>query len=523
MADDGFTSWPSSWNQYLYPEDIASDPGFLGSSSNLPAADESTFTEELTSPLDFLYSGNDLRGSGGDHSTSKAPDIFLPDFRYSPENLQHAADISPDLYTGDPHNVFASPLDIAQGGNDLQTLRGESSTSMAPHTAVAEMDPSLGEFKSDGNAPFAFNDGLLPETLMFPSSFLHGGNDLQTSQSGYSTSMAPLGLSPEPSLPPKNYQYYENVPLAFNDGFLPDKIVSPSSFLHSGSDLQTSRGGGSTSMAPCGMVPELSLSTEESQYDVNVPLVLNDGFPPESFTSPMDFSYSDKAPQVSKGKSSSCIPSQMLFNSLNVAPERFQHNGNILPAFDKVLGPEAFEFGAEYLQSDVSFQGFGNKNSTSVTNQQDQVPPSRTSTAPLNFSYSGSNLQTLNDEGYSSKSFYQDEISPPQAVAFQNNSLDSGNEWQTTGNIFPAPTPVQQDHLLGHALKCIFSGNDFQSLIGVVKRWPSASFLDIRPTIVNSTSMCSFAALLITVSLSNVSVITQSCPVDFHSDTFHSY
>ncbi|MCJ1431213.1 hypothetical protein MMC27_000564 [Xylographa pallens] len=529
MVGEGFNPRPPSWDQGFRPENVVLSLELLDNGNNLQAMDEDIQTEDSTSPVNFLHRGNNLQALGSETSNHTTPHGLLPELWYTPEELQYTAHILPDSSTDIPHDAFTTLLDCAHGGSELQDLRGKSYTSMAPDTLMPELDSSPEEVQYNHEVPSGFNSGLPHDpfvtspdtphndsdlTFMDSSDFIYSSSDLHT----FKSSKRNLCSSPrqlqscgndlqafDNSLPPEalvspfnvfqcqNYQQnskgessipnlyacYKEVKgcrndLSTFDNSLPPKaLVSPFNVFQCQNFLQNSKGESSTS--------NLCASHQEFEDCSDVLPAFDNSFPSETFVDPFDFFHYENDLQTSKGESSTSMASHTHSSNLSDSPGELQSSGSNPSVSNNGIRPNAFEFGPDFLRSNVSFRGFGNETSSTAFARQDQIIPYQPSASHLKSPYSGHNFQARDDEIYSSGPFHHGQTLPRQTNEFHTISLDSDDEWQTMGNITSTPAPVLQDHFFGHALTCIFSGNDFRSLIRVAESWPSASFLDISP------------------------------------------
>ncbi|MCJ1384086.1 hypothetical protein MMC17_007202 [Xylographa soralifera] len=444
MVGEGSNPRPSSWDQGRRPENDFFPLELLSSDNSVQVTDENMLTEDFTSAFNFLHSGNNLQTSEGETSNHTTPHDLPPELWYTPEELQYIANITSDSYIDDPHYAFAPTLDFTHSGNDLRALGGESYTSMAPYTLIPELNFSPEEFQYNHKVPSAFNNGLPHNAFIASPDFPHNGSDLT--------------------------------------------MMDLSDFSYSGSDPHTCKSSTSNLYVPPGQLQSCG----------DVPPDFDNSLPPEAFVSPFDFFHCETNPQTSKSGSSTSM-THTLSSSSYISPEELRNSGSDRLGFNSGLRSNAFEFGPDFLQSKVSFRGFGNENSSTAFARQDQIFSSELSASHLNHPYSGHNVQIQNDEINSPDPLHRRQTLPQHAKDQNTDSLDSGNEWRTKSNMTFAPRPILQDHLLGYAVKCIFSGSNFQSFIRVVKSWPSASFLDISPKYVSSTSMSSFVALPMTL------------------------
>ncbi|MCJ1415318.1 hypothetical protein MMC32_001650 [Xylographa parallela] len=490
MVGECFNLRPPSWNQGLCTENIILPLKCLNNGNNLPAAEENIQTADFTSPL---YSGNNLQASEGEISSHTAPHGLLSRLWYTPEELHYNANIFPESSTDFPHNALASTLDFAHGGNGFQDLRGESYTSIAPHTLVPELYSSPEEVQHDHEVPSAFNSSVphdafvtspdtphndSDQTFMNSSDFSYSGSDPHT----FKRSKRNLSFSSG------QRQGYSNDPQAFDNSLPPEALVSPFDVRRCRDYLQNSDGHRSAS--------DLYAYYKGLDGCREVMPAFDNRLPADALVSPLNVFQSQTYLQTSKGKSSTSMAPHTLSFHPSDSPEETQNSGSNPTVSNNGLRPNAFELGPDSLQSNVSFRGFGNDSPYTLFDRQGQVNPSEPSASHLNSPYSGHNLQTKDDAIYSSGPFHHGRSLPQQTNEFHTSTLDSDDGWQTGSNMTSTP-PL---HFYGHALTCIFSGNDFRSLIRVAESWPSASFLDISPKNGTSSSKPPPIALPITLS-----------------------
>ena len=455
MAGEGVNRLPS-WDQDLHSSDSFSPVELQGIATSLRTIDENMLVDEFARLFEFLHSINNPQTSGGGPFSHSTPQRLFHEQWYPPEEIPNTANIYQDSSADVSNNAFASTIGFTHGGNIHQTAGGESSMGPTPHTPFPELDLSHEEYRYNNKIPSAVSGGLPCYTSATSSNF------------------------------PKN-----GTGLAFMDS---------SSFSQSSSESHSRQNSTSDLCDPSGQLQSFSSFSPASDY----------GFQPEACVSPSEFFPYGSKPQTSESGNPTSMAPRTFSSTSPDSSEELQSSGSSPPAFINSLQPNVIQFGSDFLQSNVSSRGFGNENSYSAFRPQDQMVPYALSASHSNAAPSGQNSQIDNDEFYNSRPFHKGQILPWRPNYFHTNSLHSGHGWQTMSNIPSAPTPVPQDHLFGHPLHCIFSGNDFPSLIRAAATWPSASFLDISIKNAVSTSKSLIEALPVTLPHQPFPPLTQS-------------
>ncbi|MCJ1320520.1 hypothetical protein MMC15_005860 [Xylographa vitiligo] len=473
MAGDGSNYRLPSWDEDLRPQDRFIPLELQGGDSSLQATDENMLMDSSTPPLNLLHSDNNLQTSGGETSNDTTHGL-LPELWHTPEELQCIADICGDPPSDVRNNDFASTPDSAHSSHDLQAFGGESSTSMTPHTLLPELNLSPEEFQYNNELPSAFNSRLSHDTSVTSSDFLHNVSDLAFMDSSdfYHSGSNPhtcKSLTAYLCDPPGQLQSCDAVSLDVDNSLPPEAFISPLNVSQYENDLQASKGESST--------PNLyALHKELEGYSSVLPL-FDHSFQPEAFVFPFDSFHCENDLQTSRGESSTSMllihyPPTYLF------PLRNSNVMAVIHRFSTVaFGPMISNLVEISYRATSAFEALEMKIPLLLSPIKIKLFLMRRRPPILKPQYSGHNLQIQSDKTCSPDHFYQDQTLPRQANDFHTNPLDSGNVWQTMNDMASVPTPVPQVHLFGHALNCIFSGNNFQSLIRVARSWASASFL----------------------------------------------
>ncbi|MCJ1391402.1 hypothetical protein MMC18_004266 [Xylographa bjoerkii] len=494
MVDENSTYGPPSRDGGLRSEPDFSPFELPGSSNSHQATQDDMLTEEFMSPLDFLYSGNDLRALGRENTITTDSHNLLPEQFYKPEELQHGFHIPSDFNAVIPPNTLTSTLDFTDGGNNIPALGGQNSSSMDPHTFLPELFYSSDELQRGVHILPESSAVIQPNTLTSILDSTDGCNNLHVLGGENSISVDPHTFLPELVYNSEEPQRGAHISPESNTVIPANIFTSTLPSTDGGNDLPALGGESITSMAPPTLVPELEFLPGGFQCNGNVPLALSDGLLSEVFMPSLDSPAISNDLQISQAGSSTSMARPTVFPDWCLPPEGISSCGNIPTAFDHVLPPEAFDSGSDILQSDIGFRGLENEDFASIVVPHDQILPYGATASPLDLPYSGNNLQTMDEESHSHRSFQQDQTLPLQAITFTPDSLQGGNELEATGNMNFSYTPAVLGHMLGPetgapALKVLYSGNDIQSLVRVVQNWPSASILDIRLKSVDSTSM----------------------------------